>query len=161
VFTTTATHIIVDLVRYYDDGTVTNGLRFSPIVPTRITDTRIGQGWAARLGWGETASILTPSSIATVDTRGLALNVTGVLPTAPTSNLNPTAGSVVPNAVRAGIGGDDRFNVFNAGGFCDVVVDVVGTFYRYPPTVPAGTANSQSATAPMKAARSMTQFKRP
>ena len=102
------------------------------------------------------------------------MNVTGVLPTAPTfltvwpsggsrpdtSNLNPTAGSVVPNAVQTGIGGDDRFNVFNAGGFCDVVVDVVGTFYQYPPTVPAGTANSQTATA-LKAAHSPTQFKRP
>ena len=172
VYTTTATHIIVDLVGYYDDGTVPNGLRFSPNVPTRIADTRIGQGWPGRLGWGETASILTPSSIANADTRALALNVTGVLPTQDTfltvwpsgssrpdtSNLNPTAGSVVPNAVQTGIAGDDRFNIFNAGGFCDVVVDVVGTFYQYPPT--AGAASSQVAPALMKVGQSSTQFKR-
>jgi hypothetical protein len=172
VYTTTATHMIVDLVGYYDDGTVPNGLRFSPNVPTRIADTRIGQGWPTRLGWGETASILTPSSIANADTRALALNVTGVLPTQDTfltvwpsgssrpdtSNLNPTAGSVVPNAVQTGIAGDDRFNIFNAGGFCDVVVDVVGTFYQYPPT--AGAASSQVAPALMKVGQSSTQFKR-
>jgi len=175
VFTTTTTQIIVDVVGYYDDGTLPTGVRFSPIVPTRITDTRIGQGWPARLGSGETASILTPSSIANADTRGLALNVTGVLPTAPTfltvwpsganrpdtSNLNPSVGSVVPNAVQTGVGVDDRFNVFNAGGFCDVVVDVVGTFYQYPPTTPADAANSQVAPALMKVGQSSTQFKRP
>jgi hypothetical protein len=136
-------------------------LRFAPNVPTRITDTRIGQGWPSRLGWGETASILTPSSIATAGTWGLALNVTGVLPTQATfltvwpsgsaqpntSNLNLTVGSVVPNAVQTGIGPDFKFNVFNAGGFCDVVVDVVGTFYLYPAAAAAGVASSQLATA--------------
>ena len=177
VYTTTATHIIVDLVGFYDDGTLPNGLIFAPIVPTRIADTRIGQGWPSRVGWGATASILTPSSIGNADTWGLALNVTGVLPTQDTfltvwpsgsarpdtSNLNLTAGSVVPNAVQTGIGSDGRFNVFNAGGFCDVVVDVVGTFYQFPPSTPASSQRAFAA-APASvtaAAHPLMQIKRP
>jgi len=177
VYTTASTQIIVDLVGYYDDGTLPGGLRFAPTVPTRIADTRIGQGWPARLGPGATASILTPSSISTVDTRGLATNVTAVQPTTNTfltvwpsgnampgtSNLNPTAYSIVPNAVQTGIGADFKFNVFNAGGYCDVLVDVVGTFYQYPPTapVPAAVASSQLAPTLVTPAQPSTQFKRP
>ena len=52
---------------------------------------------------------------------------------------------MVPNAVQTMIDADHKFNIFNAGGYCDVVVDVVGTFYQYPPSAstmgvrPAGT----------------------
>ncbi|WP_238009662.1 DPP IV N-terminal domain-containing protein [Dactylosporangium sp. AC04546] len=173
VYTSTNAHIIVDIVGFYDDGSLPNGLRFTPIVPTRIADTRSGQGWPSRLGPGTTASIKAPSSIANVDTWALATNVTAVQPTSATyltvwptgagrpstSNLNPTAGSVVPNAVQTMIGADDKFNVFNAGGYCDVVVDVVGTFYQYPPSVSAAMANSQSAPAPVT--QPSMQFKRP
>jgi hypothetical protein len=160
VYTSTNAHIIVDIVGYYDDGTLPNGLRFTPIVPTRIADTRSGQGWPSRLGPGATASIAAPASIASVDTWALATNVTAVSPTSATyltvwpsgaarpgtSNLNPTAGSVVPNAVQTMIGADDKFNVFNAGGYCDVVVDVVGTFYQYPPSTPSGLSTSTPVT---------------
>jgi hypothetical protein len=44
------------------------------------------------------------------------------------------------------IGADDKFNVFNAGGYCDVVVDVVGTFYQYPPSTPSGLSTSTPVT---------------
>ncbi|MEV0132266.1 hypothetical protein AB0H83_27855 [Dactylosporangium sp. NPDC050688] len=57
------------------------------------------------------------------------------------------------------IGADDKFNVFNAGGYCDVVVDVVGTFYLYPAS--AAVTGSQVASVPMPAAQLSTQFKRP
>jgi hypothetical protein len=170
VYTSTNAHIIVDIVGYYDDGTLPNGLRFTPIVPTRIADTRSGQGWPSRLGPGATASIAAPASIASVDTWALATNVTAVSPTSATyltvwpsgaarpgtSNLNPTAGSVVPNAVQTMIGADDKFNVFNAGGYCDVVVDVVGTFYQYPPSTPSGWSTSAPVTP---TAQSPTQAK--
>ncbi|MET7395189.1 hypothetical protein ABZS66_17035 [Dactylosporangium sp. NPDC005572] len=169
VHTSTNAHIIVDIVGFYDDGTLPGGLRFTPIVPTRIVDTRSGGGWPSRLGPGATASIKPPALIATVDTWALATNVTAVQPTSATyltvwpsgaarpgtSNLNPTAGSVVPNAVQTMIGADDKFNIFNAGGYCDVVVDVVGTFYQSSSSSSA--AGSQLAPAPV----TLTQFKRP
>ncbi len=54
----------------------------------------------------------------------------------------------MPNAVQTGIGPDNKFNVFNAGGFCDVV----GTFYQYPSSAPASAASSHSTTASVMAA---------
>lgn len=175
VYTSANAHIIVDIVGYYDDGSLPGGLRFEPIVPTRIADTRTGKGWPSRLGPGTTASITAPSSIANAETWALATNVTAVQPTSATyltvwpsgaarpstSNLNPTAGSTVPNAVQTMIGADDKFNVFNAGGYCDVVVDVVGTFYLYPASTSAAVVGSQVAPAPVPAAQLSTQFKRP
>ncbi|WP_460495130.1 hypothetical protein [Dactylosporangium cerinum] len=161
VYTSTNAHIIVDIVGYYDDGSLPEGLRFESTVPTRIADTRSGQGWPSRLGPGVTASIPAPATVVNADTRALATNVTAVLPTSATyltvwpsgaarpntSNLNPTAGSVVPNAVQTMIGTGGKFNVFNAGGYCDVVVDVVGTFYRYPPSAPSGWSTSTANPA--------------
>ncbi|WP_330186273.1 choice-of-anchor D domain-containing protein [Dactylosporangium sp. AC04546] len=161
VYSSTNAHIIVDIVGFYDDSSLPGGLRFEPVVPSRIADTRSGQGWPSRLGPAATASITAPSSVANIDTRALATNVTAVLPTTATyltvwpsgsgrpgtSNLNPTAGSVVPNAVQTMIGADKKFNVFNAGGYCDVVVDVVGTFYQYPPSTPSGWSTSTTDPA--------------
>jgi hypothetical protein len=181
VATTAATHIIVDIVGYYDDGSLPNGLRFSPVVPTRIADTRSGQGWPSRLGPGGTATIPTPSSVANADTRGLATNVTAVIPSQATfltvwpngygmpgtSNLNPSALETVPNAVQTMIGSDGKFNVFNAVGYCDVLVDVVGTFYQYPSSAPSGSASSRSSGVTSKAvsvtptAQPAKQIKRP
>jgi hypothetical protein len=178
VYTSTPTHIIVDLVGYYDDSSLSNGLRFTPVVPTRIADSRTGQGLPSRIGPTGTATITTPDSMANVDTWALATNVTAVQPTAntylaiwpagidgvprpTTSNLNPTAGSVVPNAVQTMVGPTKQFNVYNSAGFCDVVVDVVGTFYLYPPTQLSGVDRAQASgrqpfqVAPAAAATSL------
>jgi hypothetical protein len=77
-----------------------------------------------------------------------------------TSNLNPTTGSIVPNAVQTMIGPDAKFNVFNSGGYCDVVVDVVGTFYQYPPSAPPGWSAGLGFGASPQTAQSPTQIKR-
>ncbi|HVK23931.1 MAG TPA: hypothetical protein VM677_21475 [Actinokineospora sp.] len=153
VYTNNDTHIIVDIVGFYDDGTMPNGLRFEPNVPTRIADTREGKGWPSALTAGATATI-DADVVSTDDTYALATNVTAVLPTESTyvtvwpanlpgvgkpgtSNLNPTTGSIVPNAVQTEVGPGNLFNVYNHLGRTDIVVDVVGTFYLYPPRQPA------------------------
>jgi hypothetical protein len=164
VYTSADAHIIVDIVGYYDDGSLPNGLRFEPIVPTRIVDTRFGQGWSGALGAGSTATIAAPASIAGLDTWALATNVTAVTPTQntfltvwpadlpgvgqpATSNLNPAAGTTVPNAVQTMIGLGNEFNVYNNAGTCHLVIDVVGRFEQYPPTPPEGWPNSQGRQA--------------
>ncbi|MEH1166272.1 hypothetical protein V6V47_12880 [Micromonospora sp. CPCC 205539] len=175
VYTSANAHVIVDLVGFYDDGALPNGLRFDPVVPTRIADTRAGLGWPSRLGPAQTATI-PAGPVAGVDTWALATNVTAVLPTTSTyltvwpagwedvprpttSNLNANAGAVVSNAVQTMVGPGNMFNVFNAGGYTSVVVDVVGTFFQYPPSSPDGwgakagqpardTAAMESALAP-------------
>ncbi len=148
VYTSKSTGIIVDVVGYYDDSTLHNGLRFHPMVPTRIVDTRSG---SHALGTGATATFTAPGRVLDSATDALALNVTAVAPTASTyltvwpsgvgrptvSNLNPAAHQTVPNAAQTLLGPTGAFNVYNNTGTTNVLVDVVGTFDLYPGTATA------------------------
>lgn len=147
IFTSNTTHVIVDMFAIYDDGYYTGGLRLEPNTPTRIVDSRFGQGTPGALGPAKTASITTPEALRGETTEGLALNVTAVQPSGDTfmtvwpngssqpvvSNLNPHAGQIIPNAVTTGLNLDNyQFNVYNNVGTTHFVIDVVGTFYWYP-----------------------------
>lgn len=159
VYSSAASHVLVDLVGVFDDSTLTGGLRFRAITPRRIVDTRGGLGIPAALGANRTATVTPPAAVAPADTGALALNVTAVTPTANTfltvwpsdrprpfvSNLNPTAGRNVPNAVITGLGTADAFNVYNSVGSTHVLVDVVGRFWVYPGTAGAGSPVTRSA----------------
>ncbi|NUT34729.1 MAG: choice-of-anchor D domain-containing protein [Hamadaea sp.] len=152
IFTSQDTHVIVDVVGVIDDGTLADGLRFRPLSPTRIVDSRIYVG-ADRLSQGETAKITVSDTIVTPGTEVLATNLTAIRPTASTyltawpadlgisrptvSNLNPAAGAVVANGVMATVGPLRGFYLYNNIGSLDFAIDVVGTYYRYP-----GTASS-------------------
>jgi hypothetical protein len=157
------THVIVDIFGVYDDSSLPGGLRFHPITPTRITDTRIGLGAPGAIGQAATATITTPGTVAGTNTVALALNVTAVSPSATTfltvwpagipglgrptvSNLNPNAGQIIPNAVVTEIGPSKQFNIFNNAGSTNVVVDVAGTF-EVAPAGATSRARSNTATA--------------
>ncbi|MEV0805509.1 hypothetical protein [Micromonospora sp. NPDC050200] len=150
IYTSEATNMVVDLVGVIDDGSLPDGLRFTPLSPTRIADSRSGLGTSGALGAGETRKITAPSTVVAATTEALAMNVTAVAPTKDTvitvwpadadmakpgaSNLNPAAGQIVSNAVMGGIGPQDAFNVHNLTGSLDLVADVVGRFYLYSGT---------------------------
>ena len=151
VYTKQTTHVIVDIVGFIDDGGLADGLRFNPKAPTRIVDSRIGQGLPANLGPSATGTVVTPGSVLSEGTHALALNVTGVTPTSSTflkvwpqgisgieqpdvSNLNLTAGQIVANAVVTLIGPTNQFHIYNRLGTTGVVADVVGTYWLYPGT---------------------------
>ncbi|WP_213456093.1 hypothetical protein [Rhizomonospora bruguierae] len=150
-----ATHVVVDVVGFYHDAPG-YGLRFRPITPTRIADTRSKLGAPAALGAGKTAKITAPAAIVNVDTFGLALNVTAVKPTSGTyltvwpagaprptaSNLNPAKGQTIPNGVLTEINDAYAFNVYNAYGTTDVVIDVAGAFDLYPSSGATATAGA-------------------
>jgi hypothetical protein len=135
-------HVLVDLVGVFDDSTLDGGLRFRPLNPTRIVDTRIGQGAPGPLGPDSTVAVTAPGSVADSTTGALALNVTAVRPstgtfltvwptglTRPTvSNLNPAAGQTVPNAAITALSPALQFNVYNSAGTVNFLVDVVGAF---------------------------------
>jgi hypothetical protein len=149
VFSSQETHVIVDIVGFYDDGQSGDGLRLNPITPTRVTDTRFGLGLPGALFQATTGKITPSTGVLPTGTQALALNVTAVQPSGNTfitvwpqgidgigqpmvSNLNPSAGAVVPNAAYTLLGPTSAFNVYNNAGSTHLVVDVVGTFYRYP-----------------------------
>jgi len=125
---------------------------FVPITPCRIVDTRPAPDTV-----GPRTAPLGPAEVYTVTARGtngactgiptsatgLQLNVTAISATAgtfltvwpagaarpTTSNLNPQPGQPpTPNAVTTGLSSSGRFSIFNAVGFVNVIVDVVGYF---------------------------------
>jgi hypothetical protein len=151
VLTNQTTDVIVDLVGYIDDGTVPDGLLFTPITPTRIADSRTGLGIATTLGQGRSATVTTPTTVpALLNTEALALNVTAVNPTANTfvtvwpsgqtrpgvSNLNPARGQTIPNAAATGLDSSGRFDIFNNAGSVDIVIDVNGIYTFNSATAP-------------------------
>jgi hypothetical protein len=154
-------HFIIDIVGMYVDesfdAAFAQSLRYRPVTPERIVDSRIGQGTPSALGPGVTRTITTPGSVVTDATFALATNVTAVAPTAYTfltlwpnyddveqplvSTLSPAPGQVVPNAALVEIADAFDFNIFNAAGTCNVLVDVAGAF-DLPPAAANGTQSN-------------------
>lgn len=138
-------HVFVDLVGvYYNDGTV--GLRFSPLTPVRISDSRKPLN-GTPLAAGQTQQLTAPSSVADSSTVALVTNVAAVQPTSttfltlwkggearpPVSNLNARAGSTVANGAVIELSSTNKFNIYNNAGTTNFLIDVTGRF-RGPST---------------------------
>ncbi|WP_238012510.1 hypothetical protein KZZ52_58710 [Dactylosporangium sp. AC04546] len=153
-----ATHIVVDIVGFYDDATLGGGLRFHPLNPTRITDTREGLGAPRTLTGASTTTITAPGTVANTNTVALIANVTGVNPTNstyltvwPAGSQRPTASTLnlTPHEIRANasivlLNNKKQFNVYNAAWNVDLVIDVSGTLELYPYPLPLATATTSS-----------------
>ena len=143
-------HILVDAVGFYTvDYAVPDGLRYHPVSPTRIVDTRKALG-TTTFGPASTHSVTVPGSLAGADTQAVVGNLTVVKPTThtfmtlwadypgfgrpPVSTLNPSPGSTVAVATMTELGTTKAFNLYNAAGRTDVAYDVAGTFETFPPT---------------------------
>lgn len=135
-------HVLLDLVGIYLYGQ-SDGLRFRPLAPRRIIDTRSGIGGPAQpIGPGEARQQKAPSTVAGSDTFALVANTTVVRPNASTyvtlydndlprpgvSNVNAAKGEVAANSTFVPLGFDELFRVHNAGGSAPVVIDVFGSF---------------------------------
>lgn len=136
---------VADVVGYYASSSATNvGARYFPLTPRRLLDTRNGTGApAGRLGPGGVLA-LTVGGQGGVSSgaSAVALNVTAVTPSQLTfiqaypdgvtrpnsSNLNPPAGSVVPNLVVSPVGSNGKVDLYNEAGTVDLVADVVGYY---------------------------------
>jgi hypothetical protein len=135
VYTTAATHLIVDLDGTYD----ATGLQlFSAVVPGRLADTRL----TTEVLGGQTVEwIVVGEDAAPEGTTALSLNIAvtdpegaGFLTVYPcgttmplASNLNFSAGQTISNHVTATIGADGKICVF-ASRTTDLVIDVEGTY---------------------------------
>ncbi|MEZ5142338.1 MAG: fibronectin type III domain-containing protein [Acidimicrobiales bacterium] len=127
----------------------TTGPLFHPLDPARILDTRPGAGQAGLAGAFGPAQArqlqVTGRGGVPAGATAVVLNVTGVLPTAPTflsitptppapgtpittSSLNLSPGTVRPNLVVAKLDGSGRLAIYNNSGTVDVLADVVGWF---------------------------------
>lgn len=111
VFTSTPTDVIVDVTGVFN---ATNTLRFTPVSPTRMLDTRDGTGgWRGRQGVAQTieigaaldAAIAVTGTITMVD-PGVNSYLTGTTcdqPPGATSSVNGAGASVMANSLTVGL----------------------------------------------------------
>jgi hypothetical protein len=141
-----STHVIFDVAGFYQDteGTSSVSTRFVSLSPTRILDTRTGEG-------GHNQPVAPDKSI-TVKVRGagglpdtatsVVLNLTVSSPTSggyatvwpsgesrPNSSvINFAAGQTIANQVTVPIGSDGNIQIYNATGNSHFIFDVSGYF---------------------------------
>jgi hypothetical protein len=142
-----ATDVLVDVVGVYYANHAA-GLRYSPLPPKRLVDTRKRLG-AAPLGPRTSAVVAAPTEVVEPDTEALLGNLTAVAPSAKTylvawsggprpgtSTLNAAAGEVVANATTIPLAtlssGARRFSLYNNAGTTHALVDVTGAWTGYP-----------------------------
>ena len=136
-----STDLIVDVLGCFDGD---SSGRYVALSPRRVLDTRDGTGAPpAQVGQAPIAvTLLGRGGVPASGVSGVMLNVTAVAPTGNTyvtvypggtecptaSNLNVSAGQVVPNMVLARLGADGTVLMYNNAGVIDLVADVVGYF---------------------------------
>ncbi len=140
-----STHVVIDVVGYFatpqDDD---YGLRYRSLAPTRVVDTRRDLG-VASLPAGTVQRVPVSTSVAGRDTFSLVGNLTGVAPSTNTyltawdagarptaSNLNLMRGATRANSAWPGLDTGNGFRLHNASGSVEAVMDVSGTFERFP-----------------------------
>jgi hypothetical protein len=143
----------------------------TPVVPTRLLDTRDGTGRAgnvAPLGPGQQLdlAVTNVAGIPATGVEAVVLNVTATGPTSggwlaiwPTgaaqplvSNLNFVPGQTVPNLVTVAVGTGGSVSIYNSSGSTHVVADVVAWYAstsgqpggRFHATAPARVLDTRS-----------------
>jgi hypothetical protein len=120
---------------------------YNPLTPSRILDTRAGNGTNGLiqpLGPGAvlTLQVTSRGGVDSANVSAVVLNVTATSPTAGSyltiypsdgaqpraSNLNFGPGQTVPNRVIVKLGADGAVKIFNAAGSVNVIADVGGWF---------------------------------
>ncbi len=140
-----STDLLADAAGYF-----TAGDNYVPLVPSRVLDTRSGNG-AAKLpvpDGGVDIQVTGRGGVPAAGVGSVVLNVTvtnpgsgGYVTAWPTgqpqptaSNLNFTAGRTIPNLVVVPVGAGGKVTLFNFQGATDLIADVTGWF---PGTTPA------------------------
>jgi hypothetical protein len=150
-------HLAIDLEGWWDDGIRSDGTRFTAVTPTRLLDTRTGNGLPgglpAKVPAGGSINVLmtgrgpVPASKVTA----VVLSVTAVNGTTashvtawPTGATRPLASMLnfrsleaVPNLVVVPVGVGGQVSLFNNSGSVDLIADVQG-YYDDGTTVASG-----------------------
>ncbi|CAM5522991.1 hypothetical protein SAVIM338S_03976 [Streptomyces avidinii] len=146
--------LVADVTGYYTDVPA-NGSAFTPITPSRFLDTRDGTGAnRQRVGPGGvvTLQVAGVKGVPASGVTAVVMNVTAVEPTTPghvtvypngqsvpgVSNLNFTAGQIVPNAVVVPVV-NGKVDLRNNDGSVDLVADVTGYYSATGSTFSSGT----------------------
>ncbi|MCX5211151.1 hypothetical protein OG689_17960 [Kitasatospora sp. NBC_00240] len=148
--------LIADVTGYYTDAAT--GSALTPITPSRFLDTRDGTGAPQqRVGPGGvvTLQVAGVKGIPAEGVKAVVMNVTAVHPTEAghvtvypngqplpnVSNLNFTAGQIVPNLVTVPVV-NGKVDLRNSGGSVDLIADVTGYY--------SATGSTFSSAAPVR-----------
>jgi hypothetical protein len=139
-----STHLLADVVGYYDGDKSTDAGRLIAGSPQRLVDTRLASPFPApgRVPGGASLLLDFSQSPNVAQIGGFVLNVTVTGPTAPghlivypgpppppsTSSLNFVPGLTVANAAAVRIGADGTVGFYNSAGATHLVVDLFGIF---------------------------------
>ncbi|MCU0268746.1 MAG: hypothetical protein MUF83_08870 [Acidimicrobiales bacterium] len=127
-------HVVIDVFGYV--GPTNQPQELVAVPPTRLVDTRLGQG-ATRLGPGQAVTV---TATDVPGATAVLVNTTAVQPSTEThlttwragdalpdtSSVNARAGEVTPNTVLTRVDAQGRFSIRNNSGQTDVVVDLIG-----------------------------------
>jgi hypothetical protein len=133
--------VVVDLLGWYDDGSAgAGGLRFHPLSPVRVADTRVSVG--AMAPGGTFSPPVAGAAGVPAEAQAVAVNVTVADATGPSyltvypaglarphaSLQNLEAGMTRANLALVGLGEGGRLTAYNAQGNTQVIFDVAGWF---------------------------------
>ncbi|MDQ3693016.1 MAG: right-handed parallel beta-helix repeat-containing protein [Chloroflexota bacterium] len=138
-------HVIADVAGWYGPYLPAPGATFTPLPPSRLLDTRAGNGAPAqRVPAGGTVNLQVTGrgGVPATGVSAVVLNVTVTQPDAVSflavypsgkarplvSNLNYRAGDTVANVVVVKVGPDGRVVLYNNAGSTDVIADVAGWY---------------------------------
>ncbi|MFN8022844.1 MAG: hypothetical protein U0Q03_15060 [Acidimicrobiales bacterium] len=137
--------LLFDIAGFYSTQEGVDGMRFHPLSPFRIMDTRQGAGGPVTgiaAGTSVTQRVAGTAGVPTSGAAAVALNVTVTEPSSASfvtvwpsdvprpvvSNLNFRAGDTIANQVIVRLSASGTFDVFNLAGAAHVIVDVVGYY---------------------------------
>ncbi len=133
--------VVVDVDGYFtaNNTPVSGETLYTPVTPTRAVDTRVtgtplgaGQIFVANMaglnGVGINATAVVTNVTAVDTTAASYFTVYPGLSAPLASDVNWSAGQVVPNLTIAALNGSGSFNVLNANGSADLLIDVFGYF---------------------------------
>src|SRR5262249_10745601 len=140
-----STHLIADVVGYYDAPGATAGALYTPVVPTRLLDTReptgvkstpFGAGESLTLSMAGMTGLPADASAGVVNVTSAGTTAEGFVTLWPTGTTRPNASNLTPQpgvtranltVARLGTTGPDKaFDIFNNSASTDLVIDLVG-----------------------------------
>ena len=160
-----AAEIVADVSGYFMSGKPSVGA-FGPVVPTRVLDTRLGQGAARIPVSGGTSVGVKVTGTAGVPSSGVASVVVNLTVTEPsalgyitgyasgshrptTSNVNFDSKQTTSTLAVLPVGTDGRISLFNgSSGSTQLVVDIAGFSLGDPVAPPAEDASIPGGCAP-------------
>jgi hypothetical protein len=136
-----STHVVADVVGWFDLDRSTNAGRFVAMTPVRVLDTRVS-GQILTPGQPLQVNILGEKGIPAYGVSAIVANVTITQPTASSyvtvypadaprpvaSNLNFVSAQTVPNLVMVKLSSWGTIAIFNLTGTAHAIVDVAGYF---------------------------------